>query len=141
MNSPSKGESPTGRNKRGGGGKGKITDEDIEEKSKRKKGEGAEGKGGKPSLNTEVKNTSPVDPSWIKKNESYKVFSKHVETLPTLNGKAICIKYHVKGACGWGDNCTRKNTHTDKFDDETKEKFDTWIKMCRGKTTPPEDNN
>ena len=140
MNAP-KGDSPTGRNKRGGGGKGKVTDEDIVEKSKRKKGEGADGKGGKPSLNTEVKNTSPVDPSWIKKNESYKVFSKHVETVPTLNGKAICIKYHVKGACGWGENCTRKNTHTDKFDDDTKEKFDTWIKMCRGKTTPPEDNN
>jgi hypothetical protein len=140
LKSPNKIGSPGGNKKGAGGGKNKITDDDIEEKNKRKRQEGGgAGKGGKPTLSTEVKNTSPVDPTWIKKNESYKVFNKHIDTVPTLNGKAICVKYHVKGVCGWGEDCQRKETHTDKFDEDTKTKLDTWIKMCR--SDKPEGKN
>ena len=118
-------------NKNQGGGKNKVTDADIDDKNKKRKQDGAkgDGKGGKPTPIEAVKNTSPVDASWIVKGESLMGFHKNIKTVPTLDGKPICIKYHVKGTCH--ADCMRKASHTDKFDDDTKAKFGDWVKACR----------
>ena len=94
-----------------------------------------EGKGdrdkGQADLNVPVKNESPVDPSWIKQGEPYKIFHAHLDKAPKFKGSAICIKYHIKGSCAWGDNCRRKASHTNDLDKDTKSKFGDWVKMCR----------
>ena len=121
-------------NKKKGGNKNKVTDEELDAKKKRKKQDGkGSGKGGKPVVDDEVVNTSPVDPAWIKKKESLQIFHKNLESMPTLKGKQICLKYHVKGVCSFGESCRHKDTHTNDFDDDTKEKFGAWLKLCREK--------
>ena len=110
-----------------------YSDDEIDAKNKRKKGkEEGDGKGGKPTVHDSAKNASPVNAAWIKKGESFKIFQKYADSVPTLNGKSICLKYHVKGSCSFGDSCKRADSHTNKFDDDTKKKFDSWVKMCRG---------
>jgi hypothetical protein len=52
-------------------------------------------------------------------------------SIPTLNGNPICAKYHVKGICSYGDDCQRKSSHTNKFDDSTKAAFSKWVAKCR----------
>ena len=78
-----------------------------------------------------IKNSSPVDPSWIKRGENYNVFQPHVKSIPLLNGNPICAKYHVKGVCSYGDECQRKSSHTNKFDESTKAAFSAWVAKCR----------
>ena len=81
-----------------------------------------------------VKNESPVDPSWIRKGENYaETFNKHLSTLPKCKGKQICVKFHVQGTCPFGDACQRKDTHNNDFDEKAKREFGDWIKKCRGK--------
>ena len=134
-NNGGKGNKNKGGTGGGGGTKTKATDEEVEAKGSRKrKGDGGDGEGKDGKTNPEpVKNTSPIDKSWIKKNESYMIYHNHSKSAPTLDGKAICLKYHVKGMCAQGDACPRKASHTDKFDAETKTKFDEWVKTCREK--------
>ena len=43
----------------------------------------------------------------------------------------ICVNYHLKGVCAWGENCRRKASHTSNLDEETKTKFGEWVKACR----------
>ena len=78
-----------------------------------------------------AKNSSPVDPGWIKKGENYNVFQPHVKSIPLLHGNPICAKYHVKGICNYGDECQRKSSHNNKFDDSTKAAFSAWVAHCR----------
>ena len=78
-----------------------------------------------------AKNTSPVDKAWIKMGENYNVFQPHITSIPTLNGNPICAKYHVKGICSYGDDCQRKSSHTNKFDESTKTAFSKWVAKCR----------
>jgi hypothetical protein len=78
-----------------------------------------------------TKNPSPVNPGWIKKGENFNVFQPHVSTIPLLNGNPICAKYHVKGVCNYGDECLRKASHTNKFDEYTKAAFSSWVAKCR----------
>ena len=114
------------------GSKNKITPDDLEEKNKRKKRETKADKGkGQAELNVPVQNDSPVDPSWIKQGEPYKIFHAQIDKAPKFKGKAMCIKFHVKGTCAWGENCRRKASHTNNLDEETKAKFGEWVKMCR----------
>ena len=106
---------------------------------KGKDGDDDDGDGGvvpkRPNAREQVKsakNTSPVDPSWIIKDENYGlVFTKHIGTAPKCKGKQICVKFHAKGFCSFGDGCKRKDTHNDKFDDKAKREFGDWLKMCR----------
>ena len=130
-----------GNNKnKGGGTKRKLDEDDLDAKSKRKKGDGeGDGKDGKPIVYKGAKNTSPIDPSWIKKGEPFKVFQRHMKSVPTFDGNPICLKYHVKGACAFGESCKRADTHTNKFDEDTKEKFDAWVKLCRADKQEEED--
>ena len=114
------------------GSKNKITPDDLEEKNKRKKREPKADKGkGQAELNVPVQNESPVDPSWIKQGEPYKIFHAQIDKAPKFKGKAMCIKFHVKGTCAWGENCRRKASHTNNLDEETKARFGEWVKMCR----------
>ena len=78
-----------------------------------------------------AKNSSPVEPNWIKKGENYNVFQPHVKSIPCLHGSPICAKYHVKGICNYGDECQRKASHTNKFDESTKAAFSAWVAKCR----------
>ena len=78
-----------------------------------------------------AKNSSPVESSWIKKGENYNVFQPHVKSIPNLHGNPICAKYHVKGICTYGDECQRKSSHNNKFDDSTKAAFSAWVAHCR----------
>ena len=78
-----------------------------------------------------AKNSSPVDQGWIKKGENYNIFQPHVKSIPSLNGYPICAKYHVKGICTYGDECQRKSSHNNKFDESTKAAFSAWVAKCR----------
>ena len=80
--------------------------------------------------NTAAINTSPINKDWIKEGESFGIFHAHMATAPKFDGSSICIKYHVKGSCPFGENCPRKKTHTNAFDEKTKSDFEAWLKMC-----------
>jgi hypothetical protein len=54
-----------------------------------------------------------------------------MKTVPNHQGNPICVKYHVKGVCTYGDGCQRKLTHTNKFDEATTAAFDAWASKCR----------
>ena len=81
-----------------------------------------------------IKNTSPVDKSWIKAGENTTLFHKHMSQAPKLRGEQICLKFHVQGSCPYGENCARKNTHTSDFDDATRNAYGSWVKKCREKS-------
>ncbi len=121
-------QAPTGNKAKKG--KNRITPDDLEEKNKRKKPE-PKGDKGQADPNSPVTNDSPADPTWIKQGEPMKIFHDHLDKAPKFKGKPICINYHVKGSCSWGDGCRRKASHTSNLDDETKTKFGEWVKMCR----------
>ena len=112
-------------------GKNRITPDDLNDKNKRKKNEEVKGGKGQAELNVPVKNTSPVDQTWIKQGEPLRIFHAHMEKAPKFKNQPICINYHLKGSCSWGANCRRKDTHTNKFDEDTKTKFGEWVKTCR----------
>ena len=82
-----------------------------------------------------MKNTSPLDSTWIKTDENYrKTFNKHMREAPKCKGRAICIKFHVTGYCAFGNDCQRKDTHENEFfDDKAKRELGKWIQMCRNK--------
>jgi hypothetical protein len=123
-------QTPTGNNTKKG--KNKITPDDLEEKNKRKKPEPKGDKDKGPAdLNAPVINASPIDPTWIKQGEPMKIFHDHLDKAPKYKGKPLCINYHIKGMCSWGEGCRRKASHTSNLDEETKTKIGEWVKMCR----------
>ena len=128
LESPNQGKG----NKNQGAHKNKATDDEVDAKGKRKREGAKEGeKKKKPILGETVKNTSPIDPSWIKKDESLTPFHRNGRGLPTMDGQPICLKYHLKGTCH--TECPRKASHTDKLGDETTKKLGDWIKETREK--------
>ena len=78
-----------------------------------------------------IKNTSPIDKSWIKVGENFSAFHNDMKSAPKLRGDVICVKYHIQGFCPYGEKCARKNTHTSDFDESTKKAFGSWIKKVR----------
>jgi hypothetical protein len=115
-------------------GRSRITPDDLNDKNKRKKQEEllrADKEKGQADVNTPAKNTSPIDPTWIKQGEPLKYFNENMDKAPKFKGKPMCIKYHLKGSCSWGDGCRRKESHTSNIDEDTKTKFSEWVKMCR----------
>jgi hypothetical protein len=94
--------------------------DDPETKPKRKKGG-----------NTAAVNTSPIDEDWIKLDEPFGIFNNHMATAPKFQGASVCVKYHVRGLCSFGDKCQRKHSHTNAFDNKAKADLDAWVKMCR----------
>ncbi len=133
--------------KGGGGAKAKRDAIDSEDEDDEvmgatggdRKAKAAAAKKAKKLLMGVAKNTSPVDASWIKKDKTYsEVFNKHMKTVPKCKGKQICVKFHVTGICNFGQQCMRKNTHNNDFDDKAKREFGAWIKKCRD--TADEDN-
>ena len=60
-----------------------------------------------------------------------KIFHNRMDKVPKYMGKPMCINYHVKGLCSWGEGCRRKASHTSNLDEDTKTKFGDWVKMCR----------
>jgi hypothetical protein len=77
------------------------------------------------------KNDAPIKESWMKKGENFQIFKEQMKTVPSHQGNPICVKYHVKGVCTYGDGCQRKLTHTNKFDEATTAAFDAWVTKCR----------
>jgi hypothetical protein len=52
-------------------------------------------------------------------------------SAPKFQGASVCVKYHVRGLCSFGDKCQRKHSHTNAFDNKAKADLDAWVKMCR----------
>jgi hypothetical protein len=78
--------------------------------------------------------TNPsVRANWaLKPGENYRaVFNKNVKTAPKLNGVSLCAKYHVQGVCEWGQQCGRKQTHTNELTAECVNAMSAWVIECR----------
>ena len=88
-------------------------------KAKRKKGG-----------NTAIINTSPINRDWIRDDESFGIFYAHMSSAPKFDGTSICVKYHVRDSCPFDEDCLRRKTHTNAFDEKAKAGFDAWVKMC-----------
>jgi hypothetical protein len=93
--------------------------DDQETKPKRKKGG-----------NMAATNTLPINKDWIKLDKPFSIFNNHMATAPKFQGASVCVKYHVRGLCLFGNKCQRKHLHTNAFDNKAKADLDVWIKMC-----------